>query len=427
MFTNVNDAFNWMVSFTNLEKKPDLSKRGYRLDKMYKLLDIFNNPHLDSKFIHVAGSKGKGSTCAFISSILTEEGYKVGVYSSPHLLDYRERITKNHAFFSVETYLESINKIKTKLDSIDLTSLPGGEPTTFELMTLTAFIIFSREKCDWVVLETGIGGRIDSTNVVTPMVSVITQIELEHCDLLGDTLELIAKEKSGIIKENRPVFTSNTANNVLDTIKDIAKSKNSKVYEIPTNYDSIINNLGTWLIYENNSFKLGLNGSVQVINALLATEVVKLLIPEIKIQSIRNGLEKCFIPGRFQLYRHGVDIVVDGAHTKNSLINTVKGFKDIYKEGTIIFGVISGKDIESMIEIVALNFKNIVISKPGNFKHSDINDIHNRFSNINVETTLIESGKDALNYALSLNKPILVTGSFYMAGEIATLLEVDEK
>lgn len=423
--TTVTEAFEWMVSFTNLEKKPDLSKRGYRLDKMYSLLNLFNNPHEGYPIIHIAGSKGKGSTAAFISSILHEAGYKTGVYSSPHLLDYRERIKESAGFFSENSYLSVINDIKSTLNSINPDTLPGGEPTTFELMTLAAFMIFKLEQCDWVVLETGIGGRLDSTNVVDPVTSVITSIELEHTDLLGDTLELIASEKAGIIKKNRPIFTSNNKQEVIKVLNDRATEMNSPFKQMDRDYSVKINNTGTTLQSGTYSYNLGLQGEIQAENAQLAIEVIRGVLPNIDIETIQSGLSKTTLPGRF----HNVTeyLVLDGAHTINSIRGTIDTFKKIYGDGVIIFGAVIGKDVTGMVEMISREFDTIFISRPGTFKESNIEDIKHQFIHCGKKPILLPEADEVLNAARKTGKPILVTGSFYMAGEIKKVVDSEER
>ncbi len=422
MFKSVEEAFEWMVSFLNLERTPDSTSKSYRLDKMKILLGLFENPQDSFKAVHVAGSKGKGSTCSFIGSILTSQGYKTGIYSSPHLLNYRERITNNHTFFKDSVYLDAISHIKSIVEKLDYKELPGGAPTTFELMTIASFIIFKNEKCDWAVIETGLGGRLDATNVIYPEVSVITPIELEHTEILGDTLEKIAGEKAGIIKEKTPIVTSNSDTGVVEVIKTVAKSKNSEFYTIGENFLSEVTKEGTFLIESNITYPLGIQGFVQPQNALLAIKAVNIAAPEITSQIIIEGLKKAYIPGRFQAIERNPVIVLDGAHTKNSVKGTVETFKKIYGEGTVIFGVIKNKDIESMSRIISENFKNIIISTPGYFKESDINSIVKAFDKIGAKVLVEEVPKDALSRAIKINKPILVTGSFYMAGEIGKLV-----
>lgn len=418
MFNSVEDAFDWMVSFTNLEKKPDLSKRGYRLDKMFKLLDIMDNPHRAYKIIHVAGSKGKGSTSSLIASILNSANFKVGIYSSPHLLNYRERITSNHNFFPDDSYIRCANKIFSNIETFK--KLPEGEPTTFELMTLLAFMVFKDQNCQWVVLETGIGGRLDSTNCVDPVASVITTIELEHTDILGNTLEEIAFEKAGIIKKGRPVFTSNHKENVLEVFNKRVIEEETTITVIPENFTVTTDIRGTTLSYLGKVFQIGLKGDVQGENALLAIVTVKEILPAIDESVIMRGLKECSIPGRFQVFD---GVVLDGAHTEVSINKACDTFKKIYGKGTVIFGAVTGKNIASMVKIVADNFDEIIVSTPGYFKESNIEMIYREFQKYK-DVKLIPSPKEALEYSRTLNREILVTGSFYMAGEIAKLLNL---
>lgn len=200
----VQQGFEYLESFVNLENKVSPLEREYRLDRVKYLFKCFSYPDSKIKLIHIAGSKGKGSTGIFAASILKEAGFKTGLYASPHVQSYKERITLAGSFFPNKVYIDNIKKIKEFLEKEDLPF--DSPPTTFELSTLLAFLIFRAEGCSWAVIETGLGGRLDATNIITPVVSVITPIELEHTDILGKTIEKIAYEKSGIIK---PCITEN--------------------------------------------------------------------------------------------------------------------------------------------------------------------------------------------------------------------------
>ncbi|MFA7539910.1 MAG: bifunctional folylpolyglutamate synthase/dihydrofolate synthase, partial [Sphaerochaetaceae bacterium] len=204
-FTNFDQFCLYMESFANLERKTgDYSPREYRLDRMGKLLTHLGNPERSFKSIHIAGSKGKGSTAIFIAKGLSALGYKTGLYASPHLVDYRERFTLSGTFFSEEALVKSGNSLVEKLEGFSFSDEWGvSEPTAFELYTAYAYLLFKENKCSWAVIETGLGGRLDATNTLTPEASVITPIELEHTAILGNTLSLIAYEKGKIIKEGR--------------------------------------------------------------------------------------------------------------------------------------------------------------------------------------------------------------------------------
>jgi dihydrofolate synthase/folylpolyglutamate synthase len=203
---NLSEAFAYIESFTNFEKKTTMVEREYRLDRMRFLLSSFGNPERAFKTIHVAGSKGKGSTAAFAASILAASGEKTGLYTSPHVASYRERITVNGEEYPDGAYVSAVGRIRDFVESMDEADFPGGtSPTTFELLTLLGFLMFKESSCRWAVIETGIGGRLDATNLILPEVSVLTPIELEHTDILGSTIAAIAREKAGIIK---PEFRS---------------------------------------------------------------------------------------------------------------------------------------------------------------------------------------------------------------------------
>ena len=232
------EGFAWIESFTNFEKRPGNSLRPFRLDRMRWLAESCGNPQNDYRIVHIAGSKGKGSTSAFLGSILHEAGFTAGIYTSPHVDSYRERFLLNRGFISQNTLLKAITKIKNTFKKSWFTD--GSEPTTFELLTLTALLAFKYADCDWVVLETGLGGRLDATNIVTPVLSVITSIELEHTRILGNTLEEVAAEKGGIIKTNVPVLLGNIPKSAMETLRNIAAERNAPVSEINLTLDTEI-------------------------------------------------------------------------------------------------------------------------------------------------------------------------------------------
>lgn len=205
-FTSFDTACQHIEQFTNLEKSVNYTVRTYRLDRMYALLEHFSRPQDDFMSIHVAGSKGKGSTACYIAQGLKALGHRTGLYSSPHVATYRERFTLAGMFFDDHFLLSTANDMITGLEDFHFQEEYGySEPTTFELLTLLGFLLFSRSGCEYAVIETGLGGRLDATNVILPIISVITPIELEHTNVLGDTIELIATEKAGIIKQTVPV------------------------------------------------------------------------------------------------------------------------------------------------------------------------------------------------------------------------------
>ena len=202
-FGSVDEGFAWFETFANLERTGRFSERNYKLDRMREMADASKHPERSFRSVHIAGSKGKGSTAVLTASVLEAAGYSTGLYTSPHLQDYRERISRPGGFFDDGILLEAMNEVRK---SVENRRKPGDPPTTFELLTLCAFFTFRSAGCEWAVLETGLGGRLDSTNIVSPEACILTPIELEHTDVLGSTLEEIAGEKAGIMKPGIPVF-----------------------------------------------------------------------------------------------------------------------------------------------------------------------------------------------------------------------------
>ena len=225
-FESFDQAIQYMNSFMNLERHTDkYSEKTYRLDRVRRMLELLGNPQNSYKTIHVAGSKGKGSTAAFIANALQALGYKTGLYMSPHVSDYRERFTLCGTFIDDSDLIRTADELKEGIKSVE-------DPTTFELYTVFAFLLFKNIGCSWAVIETGMGGRLDATNVLLPQACVLTPIELEHTKILGDTIEKIATEKSKIIKPNTPVFVSLQKDEAMKVFKAEASSCNSNIYTL---------------------------------------------------------------------------------------------------------------------------------------------------------------------------------------------------
>ncbi|MCL2481381.1 MAG: bifunctional folylpolyglutamate synthase/dihydrofolate synthase [Spirochaetaceae bacterium] len=457
--SSAEEGFEYLQSFTNLEKKTSFSEREYRLDRVKYLSDKFDSPHNGINLIHIAGSKGKGSTALYAASILKALGFKTGLYTSPHVLSFKERISLAGVFFGNRVYIKNINLIKDFLES---ESIPfESSPTTFELLTLLAFLIFKHEKCSWAVIETGIGGRLDATNIITPLCSVITPIELEHTEILGATLKEIAYEKAGIIKKNVPCITAKQKPEVLEVLKNKAEKEYStltpidKAIEIK---DVLLNEKGTSfsLVFkvdnDNNillkenvkqyKFKTKMLGTFQAENSALAMLSVKKALEKIHVSiatekffnNSKKGIAKAFAPGRIEYISLGKNkpaLIIDSSHTENSAEKLAETIKSIKKERNIIliFGVLEGKDYKKITEKFKNLFTEIIISTPGYFKKSNPQAIYEylklELSAINVKVYIEKDPKDAFNSAMEKagkNGLIVTTGSFYMAGEIKKIL-----
>ena len=417
-FTSVIDFLN---SFTPLN--PGDNIRENRLLRMSLLLSHFNNPENSFKAIHIAGSKGKGSMATFLANAITARGYKCGLFTSPHVYSYKERFTLSGEFFSDEVFIKLGNYIQTKLESFSLSEEMGiAKPTNFELYTLLSYLLFKEAGCEYAVIETGLGGRLDSTNTLNSLCSIIMIIELEHTQILGSTLSQIALEKAKIIKEGQKVFTTNQNNEVLDVIKKEAREKNSELI-VPSycieNREENENGQHFILKYKDSStynINMKMRTKAQSENLALAITVLKELNLFDEEKSIK-ALENTQTIARFQTFNYkGQSFVLDTAHTKTSMKNTIDTFSSLYKgDKTIIFALLADKDIQSMKDIITDNFSCIILSKPGDFKVSNMENIYNCLKDKHSSIHLLLENNKALEKAINENNPTLICGSFYLA------------
>ena len=376
------------------------------LERVQALLDKVGNPEKKLKCIHVAGTNGKGSVCAMLQSVLIESGYKVGMYTSPHLKKFNERIRVNDTLITDREIVEYFIRIKPHIT----------DHSFFEITTAMAFLYFYEKKADFVVLETGLGGRLDATNVITPLVSVITNIGLEHTDLLGKTIERISFEKAGIIKEDVPVVAG-AKGIALKIIKKIAKERNAPLLEAKN--------------YPRTKFKY-LSGEFQQRNKDIALTAIGTLkkLHRIKINKmqIKDGLQKTKWPARMQFISGNV--LVDAAHNPDGIstlkdeLAIIKKQKNI-KNFVFVAGMQSDKNIKSMLKLLNPLASAIIFTKSGNPKAAKPRDLLGIFNKINknkkISKKIINNPKKALNYAKKIagkNDLIVIAGSIYMIGEI---------
>ena len=376
------------------------------LDRMQRLLDKTGNPEKNLKCIHVAGTNGKGSVCAMLNSILIEAGYKVGMYTSPHLQKFNERIRINNKLITDKEIVNYFLKIKPHITN----------QSFFEITTAMAFLYFYDKNVDFAVLETGLGGRLDATNVVNPQVSVITNIGLEHAELLGNAIEKIAFEKAGIIKENVPVVTG-AKGNALEIIKKIAKERNAPLF-LAKKFGDV-------------EFRY-LNGAFQQQNKDIALTTIHLFkkYKPVKItqNQIITGIKKTKWPARLQFVSK--NILVDAAHNTDSFrvlkneLKIIKSIKNI-KNFIFIIGVQKDKNIKMILKIIYPLIFTIILTKSKNPKAADPKSLSKIFDEISnkksVKKIIIKNPKKALKYAGEIagkKDLIVVAGSIYMLGEI---------
>jgi dihydrofolate synthase/folylpolyglutamate synthase len=446
-FGSSAEVYHWIEQFINLERDP--SARNYRLERMGALAEIAGRPETCAPAIHVAGSKGKGTVTGMIASILEAAGKKPSCYASPHISDFRERLGYGKTFFEEGVYAKAGTELRAAAEgSLETLSSKNDEPTCVELMTLWYFLCTRRAGCTSMAVETGMGGRLDATNILDPLVSVITVIELEHTEYLGNTIAAIAGEKAGIIKKGRPVVLSEQKAEALEVFaKKAAKRGSPLLYfpEITAVNDIEINRRGTAFTLEIKSpetpaenllFKnlhIQLPGRVTAMNAGLAVLAAKTAFPEIREKAIRQGLESFTLPARFERVWDDPVFIIDGAHTSRSAEECVKTFTSLYGEGgVLLFGCAAGKDATSMAGFLAPCFSHIIITAPGTFKKSNPKELYDLFvrkaaeSKNRPEIFLVPDTNEAISKAVFYGKknglPILGVGSFYLAGEIRNQL-----
>lgn len=445
---NLNDFYRWLDGFINFEKRPH--KKTFSLEVIGYYAALFSNPQTAYKCIHIAGSKGKGSVAAMLSALLTEAGYKTGLYTSPHVNDFRERITENGRFFHDSAYLKAFRTVwENIMPHIGKETEP--QPSWFELVTLTAFVLFRQERLDWAVFETGMGGRLDATNIVQPEITVLTPIELEHCEYLGHTIPLIAAEKAGIIKAGVPVFCSRQQPSALEVFKERAAALNAPLFYLPDFIETIEHRLipqGREVTIRFSAahpvgalFKRPLHAilplftPVQAENAALAAAAFKYRLPDVPEDLIESGLSKAWLPARFQLLSTKPLIVLDGAHTHNSIQTCADTFFSLLGDDSgaadntkpiLVFACAADKDPAGFAPIFYDKVGYLYLTVPGLFKKGNLEKTVGAFTQVfgNENSVVIEASDDfntvlkkAFTQSIAENRPLLITGSFYLAAE----------
>jgi dihydrofolate synthase/folylpolyglutamate synthase len=414
----------------------DLTKYGIKLGlkNINYLLYLLGEPHKKLKIIHVAGTNGKGSTCSLISSILQSGGYKVGLYTSPHLVDFTERIKINHKPIDRKKVSELLERIKPYIEKVANTP-SYGHPTFFEVITSMAFLYFFEERVDFLVLEVGLGGRLDATNVCEPLISVITHIDYDHMDKLGSSLEEIAREKGGIIKQEGIVISSNQYEEAYNEIKKIANEKNSLIYSVgreisykivKSNIKGVIFNLkGIYRNYKNlHTSLLGRHQADNAATAITTIETLKIRGVNISEKAIRAGLEKVKWTGRLEIIQNNPTLILDGAHNPSGIRIVGQALKEIftYHRLILVLAIFVDKDYKKMIQIIAPKADLIITTRAKSPRATPPQIIAKEAAQYIEQNKIIvtENIPQAMNCALSKSKKndlICITGSLYTVGE----------
>ena len=383
----------------------DLQLFGARLglENTFRLAELVGNPQSRLRFIHVAGTNGKGSTCAMLESIYRAAGLRVGLFTSPHLISFRERIQVNRQLIAEHKVIEQVQAIRKVLENFS----KELHPTFFEVVTVIALCYFAAEKCDLVIWETGLGGRLDATNIVRPLASVITNVQLDHEKWLGETIERIAAEKAGIIKMRVPVFTSAGNPIARGVIAAAATHQQAPLFAVSKPLDGI---------------DLPLLGDHQRLNAALAKAVVRYLADQIPVsdEAIGRGLETVSWPGRLQAIKRGTQtILLDGAHNPAGAEMLRVALQQHFagKPLTLILGVMRDKDYVAMCNVLAPVAKRIVACTVASDRTADARQLAKQcaIANPNADVKTAHSLETALKETAS-DAFVVVTGSLHFIG-----------
>jgi dihydrofolate synthase / folylpolyglutamate synthase len=404
------------------------------------LLQMLDFPDTRYPTVHIAGSKGKGSTAAMLDSILRASGYRTGLYTTPHLHTFRERIQINGEPISEQTFADLTGEIIPLNSRLTEEHTDWGEATAFEVSTALAFLAFARAPVDIGVIEVGLGGRLDATNVIKPLISVISSISLDHISILGDTLSEIAAEKGGIIKEGRPVISALQRPEAAKTLQRIAVERGSTLtlggpdWQVTgTTRDFTVSGPNGQI----NGLRCGLAGQHQVQNAGLAVVTAQELAARgyrITEEHIRDGIATVQWPGRFEHVHQNPAIIVDGAHNVDSVERLVEALNEEYpnRRITLIVGIARDKDVAGMLEALAPIASRIIATSSRSPRATDPDSLVQTLRTINPGVTASTASSVALALSEILAEPedsqhvVCVTGSLYAVAEAREALGLAE-
>lgn len=409
---------------------------NYGLERTNKLLEYLGNPERNLKLIHIAGTNGKGSTTSMITEILMGAGYKVGMYTSPFIEEFEERIQINRINIPKETLALLMDNIKEAVDKV----IEEGynHPTEFEIITVLMLLYFKNENIDFGVIEVGLGGTLDSTNVITPILQVITSISFDHTNLLGNTLEEIAKEKTGIIKRGIPTVIYPQKEEALKVIKNKCLEMDSELYTINIDdlkFEGVVNKDKPYQLLkykDKEDILLPLLGEHQITNLNVAIKSIEVLnsknITNLSIDSISKSIEKVIWKGRLEVLSNNPFIIIDGAHNIQGIETLNKNIKKYFKYENLylILGILADKDVEKMIKIITPTAKKIYAVTPNSIRAELAEDLRSEIIKYNKNCNAYEDYEQAYISAIKdsdKNDLILISGSLYMIGDMRKIIK----
>lgn len=398
------ETLDWL--FQQLASFQRVGQSAYKEDlgNISALCTLLNHPQNNFKSIHIAGTNGKGSTCHLLASVLQEQGYKVGLYTSPHLKDFRERVKVNGNMISEKEVVNFVEKNKDKFIHIGV--------SFFEMTTALAFNYFSKEKVDIAIIETGLGGRLDATNIVIPELSVITNVAMDHQNLLGDTIEQIALEKAGIIKEGVPIVLGQTIKEVEFVVEKVAQKRNSK----------LIKSIASYL------YKSGLKGDCQSENMATVCAAVNQLrnlgweISETSLEAgLKNVLSNTFLRGRWDCIASSPKVVCDTGHNIHAVKSIVHQLSnEVYDNLWIVLGLVGDKDVDGILALLPKD-ANYIFCEPSIPRALNTDDLAKKAKLYSLDGVQIKSPKLALEKAQELayeTDLIFVGGSTFVVADV---------
>jgi len=428
---NFRAAADYILSFADYERMPR-SAVVFDLRRMERFLERLDKPQNAAKSVHIAGTKGKGSTAAMIASILFQSGYRTGLYTSPHLLSIRERIQVDGQPIAEDEFARMTGQIKPEVAAVNAVG-EFGELTTFEILTALAFAHFREKKAAYQVLETGLGGRLDATNVVQPQVCVITSISYDHMDVLGDTLAQITEEKAGIIKPGSITVTAPQSPQAMEVLEKVCQQKKVKLVRVGRDVK--------WHLLssspEGQSFqvrgmrgeyqlKLPLIGEHQLENAAAAVAAAEALAGQgaaITSEAIIRGIAGVSWPGRLQVLRRKPWFIVDGAHNGDSIRRLVQAIRQYFAfdKAIVIFAASSDKNIAGMVAELVPFPDRVILTRSHHPRAVAVARLTDEFSRKGMAFEIAENVASAVERALSIAGPsdlICATGSLFLVAEV---------
>ena len=422
-----NQALDYLYSFVDYSLKhiSELAKAEFNLDRMFALMEELGNPQAKYPIIHVAGTKGKGSVAAFCASGLKAAGYKTGLYTSPHLWDYVERIQINGEPILHEQLIELVEEVKPAVAKI-------AKLTTFEITTALGFLAFAKNDVNAAVVEVGLGGRLDATNIVLPKVSVITSLSYDHMAVLGNTLTEIAGEKAGIIKRGVPVVSAPQTEEAFQVVERIAKEKDCPFILVgkDVKFERLESSLDGQEVSIRDQqsairLKIPLLGSHQIENAAIAYAALKTSGIPVSIEAIQKGFSQVKWPARFEILRREPPVVIDSAHNRDSSRRLRETLDEYFPRVPVIllFCALEDKDITGILEELKPRLEYVVATRADHPRAPSAEWMAEQVKKVDIPVEAVTPVSEALERALALagtQKVVLSAGSIAFAGEVST-------